>query len=489
MGDISIERAFTGVSHEGSRAPIGPRGGIALRLTTVERKYLLLLIDLTLVNGSLLAAVTAWNGFSPSLPMLLAYWKWFVTLSVVWLLAGMVFDVYNLARSANTSAIMASAGLAALVVGLVYPWIPWLTPPLLHRVYALGFLVLLPLVIVVWRVLYAQVLARPSFRRRALILGADVPVSAVVDADSFHGIGYEIVGCVPCGAGSREGSVAGIPVLGSVTELVRLAPEYHIDEIIVAHDREQALPVEAHEALLDCRQLGLGVTVMEGVYERVGARLPVEYARRDLALLLGQADSPISRVYPALKRVMDLLLATMGLMIMATVLPAIALANALFCPGPLFYRQERVGKGGRLITVVKLRSMVPDAERETGAVWCGQDDPRITRLGRLLRKARLDELPQVINVLRGEMSVVGPRPERPQFVDQLSEALPVYRARHAVKPGLTGWAQVRYGYGNSVEDARIKLEYDLYYVKHVSLYLDLLILLQTVRVVLGFQGH
>lgn len=186
---------------------------------------------------------------------------------------------------------------------------------------------------------------------------------------------------------------------------------------------------------------------------------------------------------------MDLLVATGCLLILGLLIPLVALFNRLDTPGPLFYRQTRVGLGGRLFQVIKFRSMRADAEGGTGAVWAAADDPRITGVGRWLRKSRLDELPQVINVLRGEMSIIGPRPERPEFVDDLARQIPYYRARHAVKPGITGWAQVRYGYGNTVDDARTKLEYDLYYVRHASFYLDSLIALKTVGVMFKLQGR
>jgi lipopolysaccharide/colanic/teichoic acid biosynthesis glycosyltransferase len=167
----------------------------------------------------------------------------------------------------------------------------------------------------------------------------------------------------------------------------------------------------------------------------------------------------------------------------------VALSNAIWCPGPLFYRQVRVGKAGRPFQVVKFRTMRPDAERETGVVWAQANDRRITPVGRLLRRTRLDELPQVLNVLRGEMSIVGPRPERPELVAALVPYLPYYQARHAVRPGITGWAQVRYRYGACVEDALAKLQYDLYYIKHQSVYLELSIMVKTIRVMLGMRGR
>jgi exopolysaccharide biosynthesis polyprenyl glycosylphosphotransferase len=281
--------------------------------------------------------------------------------------------------------------------------------------------------------------------------------------------------------------------LGSVRDLADIATRYGVDEVIVAAPAGvadgAASSVAVHEALLDCRELDLQVSTLSEVYERLTARLPVGYAQRDAGLILGPSDSARVRLYAVVKRAVDLLLAGVGLLLLALVIPFVALANALWSPGPLFYRQQRIGKGGRSFVVTKFRSMVVDAEKATGAVWSEDDDPRITPVGRLMRKTRLDELPQFLNVLRGEMSAVGPRPERPAIVGQLARELPLYRARHAVKPGVSGWAQIRYRYGNTVEDARRKLEYDLYYVKHASLYLDLLIILQTARVVLRMGGQ
>jgi lipopolysaccharide/colanic/teichoic acid biosynthesis glycosyltransferase len=170
-------------------------------------------------------------------------------------------------------------------------------------------------------------------------------------------------------------------------------------------------------------------------------------------------------------------------------MPAVWLGNRLWSPGPLFFCQKRVGRGGRPFTVIKYRSMVPDAEQECGAVWASEGDNRVTVFGSFLRKSHLDELPQVINVLRGEMSLVGPRPERPEFVGQLSELIPFYRARHCLRPGITGWAQIHQNYGDSIEGAKEKLEYDLYYTKHAGPMLDAIIILRTISKVLGLRGR
>jgi lipopolysaccharide/colanic/teichoic acid biosynthesis glycosyltransferase len=228
---------------------------------------------------------------------------------------------------------------------------------------------------------------------------------------------------------------------------------------------------------------------MTSLYERLTGRVPVEHAGRNLHVVLPLSDSPMQRAFGAAKRLVDILAGLVGLAVLGLAVPWIALANALWSPGSLFYRQSRVGRGGRPFAVVKLRSMVPGAEDDCGAVWAREDDERVTPVGRVLRKTRLDELPQFWNVLRGEMSLIGPRPERPEFVAELAREVPFYQARHAVRPGITGWAQVRYRYGSSTEDTLVKLQYDLYYIKHPSVYLELSILFKTAAVIMGFEGR
>jgi exopolysaccharide biosynthesis polyprenyl glycosylphosphotransferase len=188
------------------------------------------------------------------------------------------------------------------------------------------------------------------------------------------------------------------------------------------------------------------------------------------------------------KRGFDLLFALLGIILFLPLLPLLALLIKLDSPGPVFFRQTRVGEKDRHFTLYKFRTMRQDAESLTGAVWAQEDDPRVTRMGRIVRKTRFDEIPQLLNVLKGDMSFVGPRPERPEFVGQLGEKIPYYSSRHCVKPGITGWAQVRYPYGASEEDALEKLRYDLYYIKNYSLWLEFLIILETVKVVLFAKG-
>jgi lipopolysaccharide/colanic/teichoic acid biosynthesis glycosyltransferase len=227
------------------------------------------------------------------------------------------------------------------------------------------------------------------------------------------------------------------------------------------------------------------------LYERVTGKVPIEHVGEHLwALVLPFEGETISlSIHQVIKRGVDIVLASVGLILLACLTPLLALAIRLDSRGPIYYRQQRLGRGGSVFTIVKFRSMAHRAEDSSGPMWSTSSDSRVTRVGRLLRKARLDETPQLLNVLRGEMSLVGPRPERPEFVDLLSTQIPFYRSRLAVKPGLTGWAQINYPYGSTVDDALHKLQYDLYYVRHQSVGFDLLILAKTVGTILRFRGQ
>ena len=259
--------------------------------------------------------------------------------------------------------------------------------------------------------------------------------------------------------------------------------DLRVDTVVIASDERRArLPIEEFIRL---RLSGVTVLPAQRFAERVLRRVPIALVRpSDLAIGEG-LNSPLRS---GVKRVFDLLMSSILLVCAAPVLAFLAVVIKLDSEGPVFYWQERVGRGGKLYRIHKLRTMRQDAERHSGPVWAAQKDPRVTRLGAFLRKTRLDEIPQVFAVFRGDMSFVGPRPERPFFVQQLKTQIPFYALREAVKPGITGWAQIRYPYGSSVEDARAKLEYDLYYVQHQSLFLDLAICFHTVKTVLFGRG-
>ncbi len=267
------------------------------------------------------------------------------------------------------------------------------------------------------------------------------------------------------------------------SKLLKYAAEKGIDEIVVATQEKRGLPVWH---LLECRMAGLEVVDYLTFWEREAGQIDLDEVR---PTWLTMADGfVVDRTREVVKRGFDIIVSTLILTLTLPVTLLTALLVKIDSTGPVFYRQERVGKYGRTFDILKFRSMCNDAEKEGVPQWAQSGDARVTRVGQFIRKTRIDELPQVINVLKGDMSFVGPRPERPFFVENLQDEIPLYGVRHNVKPGITGWAQANYPYGASVEDARKKLAYDLYYVKNSSLFLDIVVLLQTVRVVVMLAG-
>lgn len=321
--------------------------------------------------------------------------------------------------------------------------------------------------------------------RRVLVLGTG-PEARVVEASLATAAppGLDLVGFYALEKVDQT-TVSPNRVIARVGALEDTVKRLRVNEIIVAV-RQQRGGVLPLRSLLECRLAGVQVTDLARFFERVHGQVPIESLKASWLIYGNGFRQSWLRTF--VKRSFDVIVSAMLLALMLPVMAATALAIALESGFPVIYRQERVGLGGRTFRVLKFRSMRKDAEADGQAAYAAVGDARVTALGRFLRQARIDELPQLLNVLRGEMSFVGPRPERPVFVKMLTEQIPFYAVRHSVKPGITGWAQVRYSYGSTVEQSMKKLEYDLYYVKNHTLSLDLLILLETVRVVLLGEG-
>jgi exopolysaccharide biosynthesis polyprenyl glycosylphosphotransferase len=461
-----------------------------------ERKLLLATVDLLLLNLALLCIVALRPNISLTWSVIEAHLFWYLFLSGLWLTVGLMLDIYDLARAASPFHSAWATSRAVLLTSLFYWFTPYLTPTLpSRRLEVLLFLLLTTLSIALWRVLYATLLFQPTFRQSALIIGSGHSARTLIQTiaatggekgNPIRGTGYYLLGIISQQP-LAEQTIESLPVLGEVSALPALVRLLQPDEIIVA--TEGKVTQKTLQAILGSRELGIPITTMTTLYERVTGRVPVEHADDNLDVVLPMRRATTMRLYLMMARIFDLVITLLSLPLLIILMPLIWLANHLTDPGDLFYQQERVGKRGQPFQIYKFRTMVIDAEKETGAVWASEKDSRITPIGRFLRQTRLDELPQLWNVLKGEMSLIGPRPERPHFVSQLSQQIPFYRARHAVKPGLTGWAQVKYRYGASAEDALMKLQYDLYYIKHQGAYLDLLILLKTVQVMLGRRGR
>jgi exopolysaccharide biosynthesis polyprenyl glycosylphosphotransferase len=472
----------------------------ALRLLASERRLLLAVMDLLLVNGALIAALWLTTDLISGLHVVWAAAKWFITLTVVWLIMSAVFDIYNLARAASASASMTAVMATAVLTSVIYLVIPWLTPPIVNRSQGFLFVVFSAVILSGWRYVYARLFVQPTFHRHVLVVGAGQSGRELVealrsdyarqDANPFRGTGYQIVGFVDDDPLLQRQTVADVPVLGDSEKLVKLARALAVDEVVVAITYTDIINPRLMEAILDCREMGLPVTTMATIYERLTGRVAVDHTGQNIELAGGTTrENPFSRLYAGWKRLVDIWGAATAALVLILVIPFVWLANRLASPGPLFFRQERVGLGGKPFMVIKFRSMIPEAEKGQGAVWAVENDTRVTAVGRFLRRTHLDELPQVMNVLRGEMSLIGPRPERPEFVRLLSGQISFYRIRHCVKPGITGWAQIHQDYGDSIEGSQEKLEYDLYYVKHATPILDILITLRTISKVLGLKGR
>ena len=321
--------------------------------------------------------------------------------------------------------------------------------------------------------------------KRIMVIGTGADAVAVEHALSNPGNpSLQVVGFYPAGSGD-EVRVDPKRVVHFDGNLLNAANHLRVNEIIVAV-RERRGGVIPLRELLDCKMAGIKVLDLSSFFERVRGQVRIDSLRASWLIYGEGFRQGWGRTL--VKRIFDLVASSILLVLAAPVMVLAAILIAVEDGAPIFYRQERVGLGGRLFKVTKFRSMRRDAERDGKPRWASANDDRVTRIGRFIRKVRIDELPQLFNVLKGEMSLVGPRPERPFFVDQLTRDIPFYAVRHCVKPGVTGWAQVRYQYGSSVDDAINKLQYDLYYVKNHTLFLDTVVLFETVRVVLTGDG-
>ncbi|MEY4674496.1 MAG: putative undecaprenyl-phosphate N-acetylgalactosaminyl 1-phosphate transferase [Planctomycetota bacterium] len=342
-------------------------------------------------------------------------------------------------------------------------------------------------VLFAWRLTFHWFFFKWRFGEQVLILGTDTSAQQIGQMVVENPLsGFELVGLVAEDA-QTELAPAEVPwkrVLGRIEDLPELCVRHGIARVLVClRERRGRVPVEA---LLDVRMQGILVEEREAMYERLAGKLAIESMRPSYLIYnQGFGKHPTTL---ALKRCMDVALSVLGLVLSMPICLLATVAILATSRGPLFFVQERVGQDGKVFRLVKFRTMRPDAERETGPVWAKVDDDRITPVGRFLRITRIDEIPQFLNVLAGHMSFVGPRPERPHFVAQLTKQLPFYPLRHTVKPGLTGWAQVRIEYGASVEDAMEKLRYDLYYLKNMSALFDMNIVLRTIGVILLGKG-
>ena len=378
----------------------------------------------------------------------------------------------NWEQSIGILLVMGFVALLLSAVGFMFPnFIP-------GNGSALFGLIILTFTLSCWRRAYCWMVKQPFLRERVYVLGTGERAERLVNGLRQRStLGIEVVGWT----GNVEGELTRESV---ASHLLSFAREGGVHRVIVAMpDRRGTLPVEE---LLDLRLGGVKVEEATSWLEKISGRIEVEQLYP--SWLIFAEGFRFSSVFRLVRRLLNFSVALIALMVSLPLLPFIVLAVKLGSPGPILYRQQRVGRRGKVFYCYKFRTMRQDAEADTGATWAADDDPRITRVGKFLRSSRLDEIPQLWCVLKGDMHFVGPRPERPEFVEWLSKEIPYYDVRHVVRPGITGWAQVQYKYGNTLDDAREKLQYDLFYIKNASIGLDMLIMFQTIKTVLLSRG-
>ena len=410
-----------------------------------------------------------------------------IVYTLVLMLAMLAVGLYRGRQRIGGSETLVRLAAAVSLAGLANATLFYLFPSMFVGRGFLAISLLSAFVLILFsRVAFFSAIDHDRFRRNVLVLGNGQVAASLRELCSIVGQrSFRIVGFLP--APGDEPGYGSLPVFTNNPSLLKLVKERNVDEIVVALDnRRESFP---SRQLLDCRMDGVRVTESLTFLEKETGKINLDSLRPSWLIYGGGfRQSSAHRVF---KRFFDV---AASLAVLLFTFPIIALAVLAVLiesggRGGVLYRQRRIGFHGKPFELFKLRSMIPDAEIDGQARWSSRNDPRVTRVGTLLRRLRIDELPQILNILKGEMSFVGPRPERPEFVEQLAEQLPFYRERHCVKPGLTGWAQLSYPYGSSVEDAKQKLQYDLYYVKNYSPTFDLLILIQTLEAVLWHREH
>ena len=449
-----------------------------------ERKILLRIIDVFFVLISLYVLGEIFN-FSYFHFGLTNYY-WTIVLALYLTFFGTVFELYNLQVASNQYQMVKSILLTTSSTVLFYLLTPILTPTLPeNRSQIIYFYLAILIALLIWRFIYLKLFASNRFIKRVLFVCDSKSLNRKVTDLIKVNPHYEVMGFV---TSQPEKENKSLYHKISLEDLEAFIFNNSLTEIVIAFKSNDEISVTLYEKLLYLLEEGVVIREYDQVYESSTNRLPVTYLSKDFYKYFPFSRSNQNKFYIIATRVFDIFFSLVGISIGIALSPLLLLFNLIANKGPFFYTQERVGKNNKVFTIYKLRTMVKDAEKD-GAVFASTNDTRITSFGKFLRRSRLDEIPQFINILKGEMAIIGPRPERPIFVKQIAEKLPFYQTRHVIKPGLTGWAQVNHSYTDTIDDALIKLQYDLFYIKHRSIFLDVNIVIKTIGTVLFYKGQ
>ena len=472
------------------------------RLRPSEHRGILFVGDLLMSVASVFAAIYTWREYQRYI-LLAEELKpkvveqllhninvpfWFYLLPFAWLL--LMIELYEPHTAANWRRTVRGIAIAAFVGIVIYSlvFIIRVDPNSLPRIGVGAFLFYASLLTLLWRSLYIRFYSSSGQLRRILVVGAGKAGHTLAEVFLAQTPPpFNMVGFIDDDPQKLGQSIFDFPVISQSFELLDLIDTHKISDIVVAvSGRMQGT---TFQTILDAQEQGLEITRMPTLYEEMTGRVPIHHLESDWVIRSFVDEARVSGMYLLVKRLIDVLGGLVGLAIFIVIFPFTALATLIDSGLPIFYSQIRSGKGGRVFKIYKFRTMQQDAEADGQARLAEKNDPRVTIVGNLLRRTRLDEFPQFWNVLRGEVSLVGPRAERPELVDAFQKQIPFYRARLLVKPGLTGWAQINYGYVSTVGDTAVKLEYDLYYIKHRTLGMDLNIILRTIGTMLAGKGR
>lgn len=462
------------------------------RMRANDKRVLLFIGDLLVTLIALLIALYFWAQGDSWLKF---SWKflnervptWFILLPAIWLI--LLIELYDMRRANSRAETLRGIALAATIGMAIYLLIFFVAKDPLPRRGVAGFMLAVSLLTLGWRSLYINIFTAPQFMRRVLIVGAGRAGTTLVE--QIHQLWpppFFVVGFIDDDPSKIGEEVEKVRVVGGGADLLDIIDRECISDLIFAISGE--MNATMFNAILEARERGIEVSTFSSVYEELLGRVPIELLQSDWILRSFVDQAHANAFFDLAKRLIDILGGLIGTIGMLIVLPFVALATLIDSGFPLFYSQERLGIYGKPYKIVKFRTMIQDAEKDGHARPAVENDDRVTHVGRFLRKSHLDELPQFFfNVLKGDMSLVGPRSERPELIEKFQVDIPFYRARLFVKPGLTGWAQVNFGYAWNVATNTIKQEYDLYYIKHRTILLDILILIRTISTVVGLKGQ
>ncbi|QBN18388.1 exopolysaccharide biosynthesis polyprenyl glycosylphosphotransferase [Flavobacterium nackdongense] len=402
---------------------------------------------------------------------------------------GSVFEMYDLQVASNQFKVLRSTILTASTAVLLYLLTPVFSAELpKNRFQIVVFYLTILFALLLWRTFYVNFLASNRFVQNVLLVCDQEQVEQLILDLEKSDPHYRVVAYVNSVRNNNDFAEYSYVQQVWIDDLVSFVNENKLFEIVVASQNTEDITADLYLQLLHLLESGTTIREYVQVYEDKTQRIPLQFITKDFYKFFPFNRSNNNQLYLLQVRALEITISLIGLCVGVLLIPVILLGNALGNRGKLFYTQERVGKNGNIFQILKFRTMVANAESQ-GAVFSGGSDCRVTPFGKFMRKTRMDEFPQFVNILKGEMAVIGPRPERPFFVKEISQLMPFYETRHVIKPGLTGWAQVNFSYGESIEDSLIKLQYDLYYIKHRSIFLDLNITIKTFSTILFYRGQ